>query len=250
MTGGDDPAGMSSGRPVDGRSSSPAIHEAMPAFAILPVGSCEQHGAHLPLLTDTLTVERVVTAVGALLGGFVLPTLPYGTSYEHLGFAGTVSLRYATLARVVTDIVESCFEQGVGTVFVISGHGGNFILNPCVRELNRSQLAGRRVVLVPEDIYLGPGLAKDRQDDFHAGRWETAILASLEPELVDLSAAVDHVPTGATRADLTNRPFRELTRSGVWGYPSGASAEEGRELFTACVSRVAAFVSAWLDGKG
>lgn len=223
---------------VHGGSSSTEVAGLRPAFAILPVGSCEQHGAHLPILTDTLTVERVVASVGERVGGLVLPTLPYGTSFEHLGFPGTMTLRWSTLAAIVADIADSCFRQGIGTLFVISGHGGNFILNPCVRELNSSLPPGHRLVLVPERVYLGDGSAAGDSDDVHAGLWETAIMLSLRPDLVTMTAAIDNVPSGATRADLTNRTLLSITGTGVWGRPLTATAEQGNTLFDSAVARV------------
>lgn len=231
---------------LDGLASSAAIGRGQPRFAILPVGSCEQHGAHLPVLTDTLSVDHVAAVVGDRLGGFVLPTVPYGTSPEHFGFPGTVSLRWSTLAAVVTDIAESCFRQGIPTVFVVSGHGGNFILNPCIREMNSRLPDDQRLVLIPEGTYFGPELTSSTPDDFHAGRWETAVMLTLRDDLVDMEAAIDFVPANGSRAELTNRPFRSLTTSGVWGYPSEATREEGTAILAGTVERVTDYVQEWL----
>lgn len=227
----------------DGHSTSEDVRERRPAFAVLPVGAFEQHGAHLPLATDSMTVAWVAREVAARLGGLLLPTIPYGTSFEHRGMPGTISLGWATLAALVVDIVLECFDQGIGTVFVMSGHGGNFVLNPCLRELNSRREHAGRAVLVPEAVFFGPDMS---DDDLHAGAWETSLVLALEPTSVRLDRARDFVPDGYERAELTNLPLRDLAPSGVWGRPSLARPDEGGRQLAAMVDRVSAYVASWL----
>lgn len=222
--------------------TSPGITRAAPSFAILPVGSCEQHGSHLPIRTDTFIVDAVVSKVAARTGGFVIPTLPYGTSPEHAGFAGTLSLGWTTLAAVVVDLVRSCIASGIDLVFVVSGHGGNFILNPCLRELNAVLPEYQRAVLVPESALVGPEV---EADDLHAGHWETSIMLHLAPDMVVMDNAVDFVPASAVRSDLTNMRIQHVSPSGVWGRPVGSTAEAGAALLEAAAARVAAFIESW-----
>ncbi len=214
------------------------------AWAILPVGAHEQHGAHLPLETDTIVAEALSQAVAAKLGGQALPALPYGTSPEHIDFPGTVPLRWATLAAVVTDVIGACWRHQVDPVFVLSGHGGNFILNPTLRELNALHRPDHQAVLIPESVVFGPVLS---ETELHAGRWETSLILHLRPDLVQMANAVDEVPTDVLRADLTNRPMQHFTRSGVWGRPTEATAEEGQRLFAEMVERVAGYVARWVS---
>src|SRR5258708_5404491 len=98
------------------------------AVVIQPIGAVEQHGAHLPLVTDALTAEVIArTAVEKLGGGcnmWVLPTLHYGKSTEHLGRAGTIAMSTATLQAVCLDLGESLARSGVRKLVFVNGHGG------------------------------------------------------------------------------------------------------------------------------
>ncbi|MEM2914175.1 MAG: creatininase family protein, partial [Candidatus Bathyarchaeia archaeon] len=105
--------------------------------AILPIGSIEQHGPHLPLGTDWMIVEEIARKVAEKLGNcYLLPAIPYGNSQEHLDFPGTVTLKPSTLAQVVRDIVMSLYLNGLKKIIIIQGHGGNWIIKPTIRELN------------------------------------------------------------------------------------------------------------------
>jgi creatinine amidohydrolase len=225
------------------RATSAEVSERGPKFAVLPVGAHEQHGAHLPLSTDTLVASWAGEQVARRLGGLLLPTIPYGTSFTHRTFAGTVTLEWATLAALVSDVVANCYDHAVTTVFIMSGHGGNFILNPCVRSIN-ARRAEAQAVLVPETVFFGESMTAD---DFHAGRWETSLGLALAGDDVHMDRAVDFVPANVNRAELTNRPISEFTRTGVWGRATEATAEEGERLLGEMSDRLCAYVSGWLD---
>jgi creatinine amidohydrolase len=212
-------------------------------WAILPVGAHEQHGKHLPLSTDTIVATALAEAVAVRLGGTALPALPYGTSAEHADFTGTVPLGWATLAAVVIDVVTACRRHEVNPVFVLSGHGGNFILNPVVRELNSIHRPGHQVVLIPESTVFGTVMD---ETDLHAGRFETSVMLHLRPDLVDLGRAVDHVPGNVLRGDLTNLPMRHFAPAGVWGRATQGTAEEGKAVFEGMVERTSEYVRGWV----
>ena len=213
-------------------------------WAILPVGAQEQHGQHLPLDTDTIVAATLAGAVASRLGGTALPAIPYGTSAEHADFAGTVALRWETLAAVVTDVVSGCRRHHVNPLFVLSGHGGNFILNPVIRQLNSIHRPEHQVVLIPEGTVFGSVM--DEQD-LHAGRFETSVMLHLRPDLVDLNRAADHVPESVLRGDLTNLPMRNFAPGGVWGRPSQARADEGAAIFDGMVDRICGYVRGWTN---
>jgi creatinine amidohydrolase len=225
------------------RAASTEVSERAPTFAVLPVGAHEQHGAHLPLSTDTIVASWAGEQVARRLGGLLLPTIPYGTSFTHRTFAGTVTLEWSTLAAVVGDVVANCYDHGVMTVFVMSGHGGNFILNPCIRSINARRREGQ-TVLVPESVFFGESMTAD---DFHAGRWETSLGLSLAGDDVRMDRAIDFVPSGVNRAELTNRPISQFTPTGVWGRATEATAEEGGRLLEEMRDRLCTYVSGWLD---
>jgi creatinine amidohydrolase len=224
------------------RATSVEVSERSPNFAVLPVGAHEQHGAHLPLSTDTIVASWAGEQVARRLGGLLLPTIPYGTSFTHRTFAGTVTLEWSTLAALVGDVVANCYEHGVMTVFIMSGHGGNFILNPCVRSINARCPEGQ-TVLVPETVFFGASMTAD---DFHAGRWETSLGLALAADDVRMERAVDFVPAGVNRAELTNRPISQFTPTGVWGHATEATVEEGHRLLDEMGERLCAYVAGWL----
>lgn len=226
----------------DEHATSPELAEDLPAFAVLPIGAFEQHGPHLPLGTDTTVAGEFGRRLAAEFGGFALPVIPYGTSYEHIGFPGTITLRWQTLAAVVTDVVTGCWEQGISLVFVLSGHGGNFILNPCVRELNNMRRPpGCQAVLIPESIVLGD----NPPSELHASRSETAMMMAIASTDVHIDRAVDFVPEVA-RVELTNTPLVQLSKTGVWGRPTGATSDEGERLVAEQFELLCNYARRWI----
>jgi creatinine amidohydrolase len=207
------------------------VAKAAPTLALLPIGACEQHGPHLPLDTDTFfaawAAERICERVDALL----LPALPYGTSAEHRGSAGTMSLRPATLAALVEDIAESCAASGIRRLAILSGHGGNWILRPTVRDIN-ARHPDRTVLVIPERIMWHVPI----EDDLHAGALETSIMMHLDPSAVGPIPA-DFRPD-CPREALDALPLSELTPDGMWGHASTATAADGDVVLRALVERV------------
>ena len=158
------------------------------AVLVLPVGAVEQHGPHLPLITDTLIVgtvaERAITALGDRVPTVLAPALPFGHSEHHL-FAGAASVKPATLTLVLTDLIESLHTTGFHRFFLINGHGGN---DETVRSVSKS-IVNRLPIAVATANYwqLGePGApAKDGADvPGHAGWWEASLVMAIRPELV------------------------------------------------------------------
>jgi creatinine amidohydrolase len=100
-----------------------------PRRAVLPVGSFEQHGAFLPLATDTIVASAIARAVADAHDLLLLPPVTIGCSQEHTGWSGTVSIRAVTLAAIITDIADSLRQAGVDQFVVFNGHGGNYVLS-------------------------------------------------------------------------------------------------------------------------
>jgi creatinine amidohydrolase len=105
-------------------------------ICILPVGSFEQHSSHLPLNTDTVTAEYFSREIAKNLKAALLPPINFGTSQEHTGFRGTVSLAPETLITVVRNIAAALKPQGFKFLILINGHGGNHVLTSIVRDIN------------------------------------------------------------------------------------------------------------------
>lgn len=212
--------------------------------AILPIGSFEQHGPYLPLVTDTVIACSIAREVAATYPVLHLPPVTVSCSHEHAAWPGTVSISATTLYAVVADIAASLRASGVGTLILVNGHGGNYVLRNVVQE---SAGNGTRMALFP-----GPAdwdAARDRSgvhttshSDMHAGELETSILLHAHPELV--RAGYDTSDCVADdRKHLLSLGLPPYTESGVIGRPSLASAGKGKELLAGLVDAFGEYLS-------
>ncbi|WP_030166622.1 creatininase family protein [Spirillospora albida] len=195
--------------------------------ALLPIGSHEQHGPHLPLSTDTVIACTVAAAVAQEYPVRLLPPVAISCSHEHAGWPGTVSISAATLHAVVRDVAESLRREGVPRLVLVNGHGGNYVLGNIVQEAHGA------MALFPgpeewEEARAAAGMETDGITDMHAGELETSILLHAHPGLVrDGYEKADHVADDRRR--LLTTGMAPYTESGVIGRPSLASAGKGRD---------------------
>ena len=206
-----------------------------PPVVAVPVGSCEQHGPHLPLATDAIIAEALAAELAQRRPGVVVgPTLTITASGEHAGFAGTLSIGTAAMSQVVVELIRSA-DWAAGVVLV-NGHGGN--ADAVDRAVATLATEGRDVLSWWPDV---PG------GDAHAGRTETSLMLALRPELV----RTDRLAPGATAplAELVPRlraeGVRAVSPNGVLGNPAGAGASEGRELLATLAGQLEVAVDAW-----
>jgi len=200
---------------------------------VVPVGSCEQHGPHLPLHTDTVVASALARWLAARRGDCVVaPALTITASGEHQGFAGTLSIGNAAMADLVIELVRSA-DWSQGVVFV-NGHGGNATAMARAGD-TLTQEPRRTLVWWPSM----PG------GDPHAGHVETSLMLALAPDEVRLDRAVaGPVPAPA---ELVRAGVQPLSPSGVLGDPTRASVEEGRRLFDELAEQLLAAVARWVD---
>jgi creatinine amidohydrolase len=199
--------------------------------AVLPVGSFEQHGDYLPLITDTVVASAISRELSNAYPLLRLPPVTISCSHEHSAWHGTVSISSSTLHSMVNDIYSSIANSGLTSLVILNGHGGNYVLANVVQEGNAQ---GKRMALFPSgadwtEARQSAGLITSNREDMHAGELETSILLHANPELVrDGYHTADWVADD--RRHLLTTGMGEYTRSGVIGRPSLASAEKGKAV--------------------
>lgn len=219
------------------------------AVLLIPLGSCEQHGPHLPLDTDARIAVAVAEAVSDRRSDVVVaPCLAYGASGEHQSFPGTLSMGTDALAEVVIQLGRSALPQGsapdqapgspVGAVVVVNGHGGN--LEAVQDATSRLQAESRQVVSWAPRI---------EGADAHAGRTETSLMLHIAPHLVRAER-----PAGATQPlaelseSLRTGGVAAVSENGVLGDARGASAEEGARLLAELVEQLDSTLGPLIEG--
>jgi creatinine amidohydrolase len=216
----------------------PDVDARRPRLLLVPLGATEQHGPHLPLETDTVIAAALADALAADRPDVVVaPALPYGSSGEHVGFAGTLSLGQAGLELAVVELVRSA--AGFDAVVLLSWHGGN--AEPLGRAVER---------LTQEGCTVAAWQPRVEDGDLHAGRIETSLMLALAPALVGPARPAEATsPAAALLPVLRARGVKAVSRSGVLGDARGATAREGAELLAKLVADLALFVDATMSGR-
>jgi mycofactocin system creatininase family protein len=212
-----------------------AAHAAADAVLAVPIGATEQHGPHLPLSTDTDIAMALVNGLAAARRDVVAaPAVAYGSSGEHSGFDGTLSIGREAVELVLVELVRSA-SATFGRVLLVCAHGGNEV--PLRRAEQRLRGEGREV-RAWQPAWSG---------DAHAGRLETSLMLAIAPERVVLenAAAGARAPLDDLMPRLLAGGVREVSPNGVLGDPTGASAAEGRALLAAEIARLAGAIDQW-----
>lgn len=216
---------------------------------ILPLGSFEQHGRHLPLLTDTLIITAIAERVEAEHPETVvlLPTLWLGYSSHHAGFAGTLTAAPNTYIDLLCQILEPIIELGFRKILALNGHGGN----ECPTRMALREV--RRKLSIPEELWLvtmSNWTAVPQM--LHACEHESSLMLHLRKELVQMDKAEAilkpfhsefysfdfHQPDIVT----VDCSFKEITKTGALGHPQMATAEKGETLLQKMVEETSRFV--------
>lgn len=221
--------------------------------AILPCGAIEQHGPHLPVDIDYYDAVYMAHKVAERCPSprpFVLPAIPYGVSYHHSAFKGTLSVTNNALSALIYDLGMSLAHNGIKKLIILNGHGDNKpTLTYAAQMINRD---AKIFVCVDTgetsdiDLY---GLI-DTPNDIHAGEIETSTTLAIRPDIVDMDLAVDET------LDLDNEYLdftsdrgvswyvhtQRLSNSGVMGNAKKATAEKGKKMWEISIEKMVEFV--------
>jgi len=230
---------------------------AMQKVVLLPTGSTEQHGPHLPLETDAFLVEAVCMEAGRQASDsiLVLPTISYGLNMHHIDFPGTIHIEPETFIAFCLNITKSVAYHGFKKILLVNGHGSN---GPLV------DLVARKTVLATESLCaavsyfsLAMEAFKQVQDTkviAHSDEFETSLYLYLAPERVRKEKALpgsDVVGKNLSSDSTSNYPVRfndfwgRWTKTGVHGDPTTATPEKGKVIFHAAVKGLIEVVDEW-----
>ena len=209
-----------------------SIDEIKTDTVIIPVGSIEQHGTHLPTGTDYFVIKKISEEVAKKIDAYLLPPMPFSTCYEHKGTKGCVRMRPSTFQTFLTDIILDLKDQGFKKFIVMIGHGGIFIAGPTIRELN-AMYDDIEVIKVENLVNdeIRAVMEGSPYDEIHAGESETSLMLAVDETTVkkDEMLKNDYIPK-CPREYLNYIPLPKLSPTGVWGLPSYSSKEKGEKL--------------------
>jgi creatinine amidohydrolase len=222
---------------------------------VVPLGSCEQHGEHLPVFVDSIQVQAVAERVDQRLGRSVLtlPTLWLGSSHHHKDFAGTISVRPSLYEQMIAEVARSILHAGFRRIFFLNGHGGNE--TPATNALTElvatedqaddSYLCFASWWQVGKDALRPERHGMTTPEITHACEYETSFMLFLRPDLVHIDRAQAHQPVlnSAWRPRVKMfRRFHRLTPTGSMGDPTVASSAKGQGMLEGVVSEIVAFL--------
>lgn len=222
-------------------SKSPEVAMPRPEIAVFGIGAIEQHGRHLPIGTDWIAVSEISRRVALELNAFLVPAIPFSMSECHGPLEGTVWLKPETLAAVVRDVARSLREQGIRKLLILNGHGGNFVLEAVIQELNRKYPYFR--IIMPPEVWGaaegGEPIYETASREVHAGEAETSIQLYLNPDHVRPEHIDTVPPVGREFLDYVS--MDRISPDGVWGLPSYADAGKGERAIAAQVQAIVRF---------
>ena len=205
--------------------------------AIIPIGSIEQHGPHLPISTDSDIVSEVAKKIADKKGYLLLPTITYGISFEHAPFFN-LSIRESTLRTILIDLCTSLLENNIKTIFIINGHHGNLksIKNIDVK-LQKILKNKIKVIALSYWHFMS-------RDFDHAGFVETSLMLAISKNVKMKLAKKGLITDKMTKQEITkigklaNQSFPKATKNGIWGDPTKATKKEGTIILTEIIENL------------
>ena len=206
-------------------------------IAVIPIGSIEQHGPHLPISTDSDIVSEVARKITEKNGYLLLPTITYGVSFEHAPFFN-LSIRESTLRTILIDLCKSLSENNIKTIFIINGHHGNLksIKN---LDLKIQKILKNKVRVCPLSYW------HFMERDFdHAGFVETSLMLAISKNVKMNLAKKGLITDKMTKQEiakiskLANQSFPKATKNGIWGDPRKATKKDGIKILNEIVQNL------------
>lgn len=226
---------------------------------VLPIGSIEQHGNHMPMGTDSMLAHAVSLEAAKIAGEVaVLPSPWFGFSAHHMRFPGSISLRAETLMAVADDVVASLVTHGFRRILIVNGHGGNGgVIDVLASTLGHKHYGKARIATLTYFALARDAIAARRKSApggmGHACEYETAMVQHVRPGLVKIERAETHYPdpgSGYLTTDLIGsqavrvyHDFADLSPTGTLGDPSLASPEAGARFFADAAGALADFIA-------
>lgn len=232
------------------RISWPEVEARIPGrpVALLAVGACEQHGAHLPLTTDTDMAQGVARRLAATLGALLLPPITYGDAWTARSFPGTISISPRTLQAMIEDIGGDVQRMGARGLVIVNGHFGN--RGPIGLAARTLVEAGLPVCALDypglEDSAVRNCTSRPAAPGFyHADEVETAIMLAVAPEGVQMELAAPSYPDFPAGFGSEPLQIRDFNPSGVFGDPRPATDETGEALIADIIAGSLDVIAAW-----
>ncbi len=235
-------------------------HARRGSVVILPTGSTEQHGPHLPLHTDISCAFEIAKRVADRAGCLVAPPLPFGYSELWHRYPGTISFTPPTFRAAVLDICQSLIRTGFKRLFILNGHNPNLAPLQAIAEEVVDRYEDRSISIAVASYFFMGKEACDRigdnfRDGTHANEFETSLQLALCPTLVkfdlvkDRPYVYDRVICFAEGAMVVNAWPDPASHNGIYGNPAAASAEKGRAYLDALIQAIVDFVGRFREGK-
>jgi len=217
--------------------------------ALIPVGSIEQHGSHLPVSTDSDIVSHIAKQVSDKNGFLLLPTLQYGVSFEHHPFFN-MSLSKSTLQKILIELCASLSKNHINTVIILNGHHGN------QNALKKLQKKVFKKTGVKQHIFVYSYWHFMKREFDHAGFVETSIMLAISDKVLMNKAKKGLIPDNLSKKKLNllnkraNKSFISVTKNGVWGDPTKATAKDGKIILGEIIANIVKKSQTCLTGTG
>ena len=215
--------------------------------AIIPIGSIEQHGPHLPVSTDSDIVTEIAKKVAQKTGFLLTPTINFGVSFEHAPFFN-LSIKNSTLQKMITDICNSLSKNGVNTIFVLNGHHGN---QTALKKFeNNPSLYSKKIKVFVISYW---HFMKSEFD--HAGHVETSLMLEISKNVKMRKARIGLITENLSKKEknrlnkLASKSFPKATKNGIWGNPTNATKKDGKALLDEIVKNLTKRCQTCLTGQ-